>query len=401
MRDIPFVVFEKDTSFSSRSQGYALTIQQGIQAFDDLGLKVDMVEGSLSLIEKEVSKVLFCTSHSHVSLSRMGEVIGAYGPPHSPKSSQEEANIRNKRKKEKKNFHIPRQFLRELLLRGFDNSRIKWGHNLQGYECIDQSNENSGLLLHFHGQCSFPVKGLVACDGIYSSVRQLKEYYAKRRSYDDETKLLRPDKELNFLGLFVILGMTKGDVGCRCCTVSTDSSGYLRRKVQWVDGSTRVFSMPYDRHRVMWQLSFPFSREKLEQLFTASKTTPQSLKDMAMQQCQGWHSVLTSMIQNSPDSQITGHPVYDVEPKEFSTLRGNCLESHINFDEDCHFHEKSPVTLLGDAFHPMSPFKGQVSELFVLAFVVLNNVFWVAGGKSSVVRRTMFGQSLRRTQSTI
>lgn len=86
LHDIPYLLFDRDESFSSRAQGYALTIQQGIQTFDDFHLKLDSCSGYLSLAENSSERAMYCTSHSHVSLAADGRVLGVYGPPRDPPS---------------------------------------------------------------------------------------------------------------------------------------------------------------------------------------------------------------------------------------------------------------------------------------------------------------------------
>jgi hypothetical protein len=325
-------------------------------------------------------------------------------------------------KSTKQNIHIPRQDLRHLLLQGCAPSRVKWGHSLVGYTQEDlgssmsdnssssssSSGSNSGsdsrpdgLLLHFANQSTYRVSGLVGADGIYSNVRFLKNQFLRQEEQHRRQSNARRDKshndgnpfietmttaagsdrqhlrdELNYLDLFVILGIAKNDIINAPCskrelsttevmnvnTVSKDNSGFNRRKVQWVDGATRVFSMPYDRDHMMWQLSFRFSVNQLSEYYTSSDniSRPEQLKSMALEQCSGWHSTLVNMIKRSEVSHISGHPVYDRDPVTFEDIRGYGVSNggELEFNAS---RTQSGVTILGDAFHPMSPFKGQVS----------------------------------------
>ena len=331
----------------------------------------------------------------------------------------------------------------------------------------EEEQEESGLLLRFANGATHRVSGLVAADGIYSTVRQLKSLHRQQQSFaphgmdgfkqeqeqkqeqvaslstttsvlsatnnkdhgDDDASRSLARRDLTYLNLFVILGIAKNDTFDDECgeaardsvsvSVSMDGNGTKRRKVQWVDGSTRVFTMPYDRHHLMWQLSFPFSAQDLQEYFSAKQrnhTTKNTMKDkvgttsdgveeegeedegrahqrvlkeMALRRCQGWHSTLVHMLERSEEALISGHPVYDRDPGSTAAVRGGGAEGAV--DEGavseggegrvdvlprCSaagegmrvFHEHSKVTMLGDALHPMSPFKGQVWK-FVRNFV--------------------------------
>ena len=66
-------------------------------------------------------------------------------------------------------------------------------------------------------------------------------------------------------------------------------------------------------------------------------------KQEALERCGKWHSPIPDILQKTPVDLVSGYPVYD---RDLITL------------EMLNTTSKS-VTLIGDAAHPMSPFKGQ------------------------------------------
>ena len=69
---------------------------------------------------------------------------------------------------------------------------------------------------------------------------------------------------------------------------------------------------------------------------------PKALKDEALVRCDQWHNPIPEILHQTPLTLVSGYPVYD---RDLITV--DALESTL------------PITLVGDAAHPMSPFKGQ------------------------------------------
>ncbi len=309
-RGIPFTLYERDNNFNERSQGYGLTLQQASKAISGLGI--------LSL-EKGI------VSTRHIVHNTSGKVIGEWGMRKWIKTAKKTAPRRT-------NIHISRQALRQALLEQLnEHDNVQWGHQLIDFK---QSKDDNIIL-------NFKVNGktqedkadvLVGADGIRSTVRNLV--------------IGEKTTPLQYLGCIVILGI------CPLKSLENLNNSLLDSATvfQTANGNERIYVMPYDKDSVMWQLSFPISEIEAKKL---SAQGPQALKDEAQKRT-NWHDPIPQILKETPVSKISGYPTYDRD-----ILTAELLDKNKN------------ITLIGDAAHPMSPFKGQGANQALLDALAL------------------------------
>ena len=309
-RGIPFTIYERDNGFDTRSQGYGLTLQQASKAIVGLGIS-SLEEGLVST--------------RHVVHTTEGKIIGEWGirkwlPSDAQKTTK------------KTNVHIARQSLRSALLKQLGgHGSVEWCHKLVDFK----EHINGSIDLRFQVDGKFKtVKAdlLVGADGIRSTVRKLL--------IGEEVTPLR------YLGCIVILGI------CPLSALKDIDSPLLDSATvfQTANGNERIYMMPYSQDAVMWQLSFPMSEEDAKIL---SSKGAKALKMEACRRTQ-WHDPIPQILEATLEVQVSGYPVYDRE----------LLDAKLLAKSDF-------VTLVGDAAHPMSPFKGQGANQALLDALAL------------------------------
>ena len=151
---------------------------------------------------------------------------------------------------------------------------------------------------------------------------------------------------LRYLDCIVILGICPLNAIEGVNSLLLDSATVF----QTANGNERIYIMPYTSNSVMWQLSFPMLEKEAKQL---SALGPQALKEEACKRTQ-WHDPIPQILAATQEAQISGYPVYDRE----------LLKPEL-------FSKAGSVTLIGDAAHPMSPFKGQGANQALLDALTL------------------------------
>lgn len=359
-RGIPFTLYERDTAFNNRSQGYGLTLQQASRAITGLGIT-------------QLDDGVFSTRH--VVHNTAGDIVGEWGLR---SLNNFDEHISPKRR----NIHIARQSLRLALLQQLDETDdIRWGHQLISFannQCEPTQIENQAVKLVFAVGDKFRHEKadlVVGADGIRSRVRELL--------------LTDEPAPLQYLGCMVILGI---------CPLAELSLPACQQSLHLLDGATvfqtangheRIYVMPFKADSVMWQLSFPITESDAKLL---AKQGPKALKQEALKRCQ-WHSPIPQIISATKDAQVSGYPVYD---RALLTVEN--------------LPTTAPITLIGDAAHPMSPFKGQGANQALLDALSLARLiarccrvatFWKGKGLREVLLTEFEEEMLQRSSKKV
>jgi salicylate hydroxylase len=373
--EMQVTVYERDASFAIRKQGYGLTLQQAASQLAALGIQ-ELPQGITStrhIVHDALGNVKGTWGMRHwVGDGRNGTAAPAMAPPEVAADDPTTTTNAPPRRRSRQNVHIARQALRhELLLAATAQDRtpslVQWNHRLVQYHETAEAVDLTFELLDAHGSVQTmhtQTDLLVGADGIRSFVRQ--QFFAanEEENVDEEEDEEENVDPLRYLGCLVILGI------CPVAPVLATAPSAVCHLLdgatvfQTADGTTRIYLMPYSRHEYMWQLSFPLAEEEAR---TWARGGPAALQQAALERCRTWHAPIPELLAATPCDCISGYPVYDREILEWDELqqrrlrRGGRSSAVAADNAASSFHPRVPrrVTMIGDAVHCMSPFKGQ------------------------------------------
>jgi len=333
------LLLEKDESKCSRRQGYGLTISETNAAIE-----------KLNILKALKRKNVLSKQHWTID-ARNGDVLGYFGQlfreslfisSSSSESSslrrreddEEEGNGKGGEKKRKGNLRVPRNVVREILLERIPKENILWNAEVENIEMnVGNSTATITLKKNRHRPTNVLIENcalIVAADGSHSKVQKIRqELYGKE---------VVPD--LKYLGVVLITGFTS-------------LKHYLlnNRGFYAVDGQSRMFTMPFAdenkddnrEQKTMWQLSVRCDEEEAKRLYGERESTgfDQIIKQFCMKKTNHWRGVpIAKMFEKTDFSHAWAGPLYDRE-------------------EPTKIVDDGIIAVIGDASHPMSPFKGQ------------------------------------------
>ena len=299
---IECLVFERDATLAARRHGYGMTLSSDAKG----------PLGALGILER--CRALDCASAAHWVFDGAGRAVGYYGrglgeEPGRGLGGKPDGGGRSG------SLRVQRQQLREVLLErleGLAPGRVRWGRTLAGY--VD---DGETVAAAFDDGSRVRCDALVGCDGLRSEVRRRVDAAAARPSP------LRP------VGVSAIVGLS------RHRDPLVEGRGFYV-----LDGASRLFTMPFSPVLTMWQLSY---RDDGPGALARSDGDGPALLAAARQRVAGWRSVgavAAALVDGTDPGSLWASRLYDRDAMAVESA------------------SRSRVTVLGDACHPMTCFKG-------------------------------------------
>lgn len=243
-------------------------------------------------------------SQSHYVFGPDGAVLGYFGTAFNKKKPTGQRG----------NLRVPRQVLRQILLDRLPAGTVRWGKRIATFA---EDEGAAKVALTFADGSAGEYDALVGADGINSRIR--------KERVDDGRK---------YLGVMAVVGLT-----------SHEHPLLHQRGFYTVDGTHRLFTMPFANATdsspavTMFQLTYNCAEDVALELAAQSNA---DILAVIRGKCGAWHDPVPGMLKEMDAEEIWARPLYDRDPMP-PPKKGS----------------RSLVTLLGDAAHPMSPFKGQ------------------------------------------
>lgn len=245
-------IFERDHSIDSRSQGYALSLQQanGLQVLEDLGL-IEQIKA----IGKPATDFSFLNPKGNTLMRLKANASTAHHT-----------------------LGVPRSDLRNILATALPEGTIEWGQKCTGYQ-----RKGERAFVCFEDREPYQADLIVACDGVRSRIRQqmLQDDFFDLglRSWGGSLEHVSPHPLLEHGGFF---------------TLAPGASLFVQ---QYTEEGSLIWSYCCKTSLADW--------ENLE---------PKDLKKKLMQALGGWHAPIQELIKQTPPDSINHRPYFDRTP---------------------------------------------------------------------------------------